>query len=109
MPVLLHALHECVELTAGSRRVQGRSVVFERAESLGSFARFYCSLPEHLRELTLLMAARNWDAQYSWNARNLRVQRAVGYGEGPRGPRAARPTAGSRESGSSRAAEEGSA
>ncbi|MDX2935518.1 hypothetical protein [Streptomyces ipomoeae] len=32
------------------------------------FARFDCSLPEHLRELTLLMAARNWDAQYSWKA-----------------------------------------
>ncbi|OOQ54806.1 carboxymuconolactone decarboxylase [Streptomyces antibioticus] len=40
----------------------------ERAESLGAFARFDCSLPQHLRELTLLMAARNWDAQYSWNA-----------------------------------------
>jgi 4-carboxymuconolactone decarboxylase len=40
----------------------------ERAESLGAFARFDSSLPEHLRELTLLMAARNWDAQYSWNA-----------------------------------------
>ncbi|MFE5393365.1 carboxymuconolactone decarboxylase family protein [Streptomyces sp. NPDC056568] len=40
----------------------------ERAESLGAFARFDCSLPRHLRELSLLMAARNWDAQYSWNA-----------------------------------------
>ncbi|MFF3580855.1 carboxymuconolactone decarboxylase family protein [Streptomyces mirabilis] len=40
----------------------------ERAESLGAFARFDCDLPKHLRELTLLMAARNWDAQYSWNA-----------------------------------------
>lgn len=40
----------------------------ERAESLGAFARFDCNLPEHLRELTLLLAARNWDAQYSWNA-----------------------------------------
>ncbi|MFI0235002.1 carboxymuconolactone decarboxylase family protein [Streptomyces sp. NPDC016845] len=40
----------------------------ERADSLGAFARFDCSLPEHLRELALLMAARNWDAQYSWNA-----------------------------------------
>lgn len=40
----------------------------ERVESLGAFARFDCSLPKHLRELTLLMAARNWDAQYSWNA-----------------------------------------
>jgi 4-carboxymuconolactone decarboxylase len=40
----------------------------ERAESLGAFARFDCGLPKHLRELSLLMAARNWDAQYSWNA-----------------------------------------
>lgn len=49
----------------------------ERAESLGAFARFDCSLPKHLRELTLLMAARNWDAQYSWNAH---VHQAVGAG-----------------------------
>ncbi|MFE1288445.1 carboxymuconolactone decarboxylase family protein [Streptomyces sp. NPDC058751] len=49
----------------------------ERAESLGAFARFDCSLPEHLRELALLMAARNWDAQYSWNAH---VDRAIEAG-----------------------------
>lgn len=42
--------------------------VCERAESLGAFAPFDCSLPRHLRELSLLMATRNWDAQYSWNA-----------------------------------------
>lgn len=35
---------------------------------LGAFARFDCSLPKRLRELALLMAGRNWDAQYSWNA-----------------------------------------
>ncbi|MGY5106884.1 carboxymuconolactone decarboxylase family protein, partial [Streptomyces sp. 900105245] len=40
----------------------------ERADSLGAFARFDCSLPKRLRELALVMAARNWDAQYSWNA-----------------------------------------
>ncbi|MEU4892747.1 carboxymuconolactone decarboxylase family protein [Streptomyces sp. NPDC044780] len=40
----------------------------ERADSLGAFARFDCSLPRRLRELALLMAARAWDAQYSWNA-----------------------------------------
>jgi 4-carboxymuconolactone decarboxylase len=39
-----------------------------RAVPRGAFARFDCGLPEHLRELALLMAARNWDAQYSWNA-----------------------------------------
>ncbi len=52
----------------------------ERAESLGAFARFDCSLPKHLRELTLLMAARNWDAQYSWNAH---VHQAVEAGIPP--------------------------
>jgi len=40
----------------------------ERVESLGAFVRFESCLPKHLRELTLLMAARHWDAQYSWNA-----------------------------------------
>ncbi|MFE2427924.1 carboxymuconolactone decarboxylase family protein [Streptomyces sp. NPDC059373] len=40
----------------------------ERVESLGAYVRFESSLPKHLRELTLLMAARHWDAQYSWNA-----------------------------------------
>ncbi|MGW0682297.1 carboxymuconolactone decarboxylase family protein [Streptomyces sp. NPDC002754] len=49
----------------------------ERADSLGAFARFDCSLPKHLRELSLLMAARNWDAQYSWNAH---VQQAIDAG-----------------------------
>src|SRR5262249_32101252 len=49
----------------------------ERAESLGAFARFDSSLPAHLRELALLMAARNWDAQYSWNAH---VRQAVEAG-----------------------------
>ncbi|MFB7651006.1 MULTISPECIES: carboxymuconolactone decarboxylase family protein [unclassified Streptomyces] len=49
----------------------------ERAESLGAFARFDCGLPRHLRELALLMAARNWDAQYSWNAH---VRQAVEAG-----------------------------
>jgi 4-carboxymuconolactone decarboxylase len=49
----------------------------ERAESLGAFARFDCSLPRHLRELALLLAARNWDAQYSWNAH---VRQAVEAG-----------------------------
>jgi 4-carboxymuconolactone decarboxylase len=39
----------------------------ERVESLGAFARFDSALPRRLRELALLMAARNWDAQYSWN------------------------------------------
>ncbi len=40
----------------------------DRVESLGAFVRFESSLPLRLRELSLLMAARHWDAQYSWNA-----------------------------------------
>ncbi|MBW8481203.1 carboxymuconolactone decarboxylase family protein [Actinomadura parmotrematis] len=49
----------------------------ERVESLGAFVRFESSLPLRLRELSLLMAARHWDAQYSWNAH---VDKAVEAG-----------------------------
>lgn len=44
-------------------RIAGR-----RGAVRGPFARFDRGLPKHLRELTPLMAARNGDAQYSWNA-----------------------------------------
>jgi 4-carboxymuconolactone decarboxylase len=40
----------------------------EKVEALGAYARFESGLPLRLRELSLLMAARHWDAQYSWNA-----------------------------------------
>jgi len=40
----------------------------DRVEALGAFVRFESSLPLRLRELSLLLAARHWDAQYSWNA-----------------------------------------
>lgn len=49
----------------------------ERVEALGAFARFDSALPLRLRELSLLMAARHWDAQYSWNAH---VDKAVEAG-----------------------------
>jgi len=49
----------------------------ERVEALGAFVRFASSLPEHLRLLTLLIAGREFDAQYSWNAH---VAQAVGAG-----------------------------
>ncbi|WP_019927651.1 carboxymuconolactone decarboxylase family protein [Nocardia sp. BMG111209] len=49
----------------------------EKVEALGAFCRFESSLPPHLRELSLLLAARNWDAQYSWNAH---VDKAVESG-----------------------------
>lgn len=40
----------------------------DRVEALGSYARFESSLDLSLRELILLIAARHFDAQYSWNA-----------------------------------------
>lgn len=49
----------------------------DRVEALGAFVRFEASLPLRLRELSLLMAARHWDAQYSWNAH---VDKAVEAG-----------------------------
>lgn len=49
----------------------------DRVEALGAFVRFESSLPVRLRELSLLIAARHWDAQYSWNAH---VDKAVAAG-----------------------------
>lgn len=40
----------------------------DRVEALGAYVRFETPLPLKLRELGLLIAARHWDAQYSWNA-----------------------------------------
>ncbi|GAA1704447.1 carboxymuconolactone decarboxylase family protein [Microbacterium sediminicola] len=38
----------------------------DRVEALGAFVRFECSMPERVREYALLVAARYFDAQYSW-------------------------------------------
>ncbi len=40
----------------------------DRVEQLGAYLRWESSLPLRLRELALLLAARHFDAQYSWNA-----------------------------------------
>ncbi len=40
----------------------------EKVEALGAYCRFESSLDPRLRELSLLIAARYWDTQYSWNA-----------------------------------------
>jgi 4-carboxymuconolactone decarboxylase len=40
----------------------------DRAEAMSSYVRWECSLPNKLRELSILITARFWDAQYSWNA-----------------------------------------
>ncbi|MDN3359083.1 carboxymuconolactone decarboxylase family protein [Actinomadura sp. DC4] len=49
----------------------------EKVEALGAYCRFESSLDLRLRELSLLVAARHWDAQYSWNAH---VEKAVDAG-----------------------------
>jgi len=40
----------------------------EKVEALGAYCRFESGLDPRLRELSLLIAARHFDAQYSWNA-----------------------------------------
>jgi 4-carboxymuconolactone decarboxylase len=40
----------------------------DRVEALGAYVRFETVLPLKYRELGLILAARYWDAQYSWNA-----------------------------------------
>ncbi|MGI5229060.1 hypothetical protein [Actinoallomurus sp. CA-142502] len=47
------------------------------AEPLGAYCRFESSLDPRPRGLSLLIAARHWDAQYSWNAH---VDKAVALG-----------------------------
>lgn len=40
----------------------------DRVEALGAFVRFDCILPERIRELSILVCARHFDAPYSWAA-----------------------------------------
>lgn len=49
----------------------------DRVEALGAFVRFDCSMPERIREYALLVAARHFDAQFSWNAH---VDKAIATG-----------------------------
>ncbi|HMD93135.1 MAG TPA: carboxymuconolactone decarboxylase family protein [Trebonia sp.] len=49
----------------------------EKVEALGAYCRFESSLNPRLRELSLLIAARHFDTQYSWNAH---VKKAVDLG-----------------------------
>jgi 4-carboxymuconolactone decarboxylase len=41
--------------------------LLDRVEALGAYVRFESALNLRLRELILLVAARHFDAQYSWN------------------------------------------
>ena len=40
----------------------------EKVEALGAYCRYFSALDPRIRELSLLIAARRFDAQYSWNA-----------------------------------------
>jgi 4-carboxymuconolactone decarboxylase len=45
----------------------------EKVDALGAYCRFDSHLNERLRELSLLIAARHFDAQYSWNAHHKKA------------------------------------
>ena len=45
----------------------------ENVDALGAYCRFGSRLNERLRELSLLIAARHFDAQYSWNAHHKKA------------------------------------
>jgi 4-carboxymuconolactone decarboxylase len=49
----------------------------DRVEALGAFVRFDCSMPERIREYALLVASRNFDAQFSWNSH---IDKAISTG-----------------------------
>ena len=57
----------------------------DRVESLGAYVRFDCSLSEKLREFSILITARYWDAQHSWNAH---LDKAIAAGLPPDVPKA---------------------
>src|SRR6201986_4820529 len=48
----------------------------EKVDALGAYCRFESSINERLRELSLLIAARHFDAQYSWNAHSKQAMEA---------------------------------
>lgn len=45
----------------------------EKVDALGAYCRFDSHLSERLRELSLLIAARHFDAPYSWNAHHKKA------------------------------------
>jgi 4-carboxymuconolactone decarboxylase len=42
--------------------------LMDKVSAVSNYMRFDCGLPEKLREFGILVTARYWDAQYSWNA-----------------------------------------
>ena len=51
--------------------------LMDKVSPLSNYFRFDCSLPVKLREFGILVTARYWDAQYSWNA-HVEKARAAG-------------------------------
>lgn len=51
--------------------------LFEKASAISNYMRFDCGLPVKLREFGILVTARYWDSQYSWNAH---VDKAIAAG-----------------------------
>jgi 4-carboxymuconolactone decarboxylase len=50
----------------------------DMAQELGAYARFNSSLPGRLREMSIIMAARFWMAQFEWNAhKNAALQEGL--------------------------------
>ncbi|MGH3280461.1 MAG: carboxymuconolactone decarboxylase family protein [Trebonia sp.] len=45
----------------------------EKVDALGAYCRFESHINERLRELSLLITARHFDAQYSWNAHHKKA------------------------------------
>ena len=45
----------------------------EKVDALGAYCRFDSGINERLRELSLLIAARHFDAGYSWNAHHKKA------------------------------------
>jgi 4-carboxymuconolactone decarboxylase len=54
--------------------------LFEKVSAISNYMRFDCALPEKLREFGILVTARYWDAQYSWNA-HVDKARAAGVSD----------------------------
>lgn len=93
LPLLQHEAmsprqREVYEAIAGKRgHVRGPYGVWlhspelcDRVASLSNYLRFDSPLPERIKEFAILVTARFWDAQYSWNAH---VDKAIAAGIAP--------------------------
>ena len=54
--------------------------LFEKVSAISNYFRFDCNLPVKLREFGILVTARFWDAEYSWNA-HVEKARAAGISD----------------------------